>query len=198
MTKRFNGKMLPIKELLKLRKQIKSRKPDFVRQDAHKQKKLGRKWRRPKGLHSKIRLNLKGRGRNVSAGYRSPKKVRHLHKSGLWQCIIKSSRDFEGLDAKKSCLSISSSLGNRKRVAILKQAKERGFNVINIKNPDEYVKKIEDIMVLKKKVKKEEKKKEKDVKTEKKKEKLTEKVEEEKKKEIEKKEKDKILTKKDK
>lgn len=188
--------MLPIKELLEIRKQIKSRKPDFVRQDVHKQKKLGRKWRRPKGLHSKIRLNLKGRGKNVSAGYRSPKNVRHLHKSGLWQCIIKSSRDFEGLDAKKSCLIISSSLGNRKRVIILKQAKERGFNVLNIKNPDEYVKKIEDIMVLKRKAKKE--KKEKETKTEKKKEKLTEKVEEEKKKEIEKKERDKILTKKDK
>ncbi len=198
MTKRFNEKMLSIKELLDLRKHIKSRKPDFVRQDAHKQKKLGRKWRRPKGLHSKIRLNLKGRGRNVSVGYRSPKKVRNLHKSGLWQCIIKSSRDLEGLDAKKNCVIISSSLGNRKRVAILKQVKERGFNVLNIKNPDEYVKKIEDIMVLKRKEKKEKEKKGKEAKTEKKKEKLTEKVGEEKKKEIEKKEKDKILTKKDK
>ncbi len=184
--------MLPTKELLELRKQIKNKKPDFVRQDAHKQKRLGKKWRRPKGLHSKIRLNLKGRGKNVSAGYRGPKKVRHLHKSGLWRCIIKSSKDLEGLNAKESCLIISSSLGNRKKIALLKRAKELSFNVINIRNPDEYIKKIEEMMISKKKAKKE---KEKEVKTEKKK--LTEKASEETKKDIEKKEKDKILTKKD-
>ena len=194
--------MTSIKELLELRKQIKTRKPDFIRQDAHKKKRLGRKWRRPKGLHSKIRLKFRGRAKKVSSGYRSPKKVRDLHKSGLQQCIIKSSRDLEGLDAKKSGLIISSSLGNKKRVAILKQAKEMGFNVLNIKNPEEYIKKIEDIMILKKEAKKKKKEK-KVVKTGKKKEKLTEKVKEEEKKgvekkEIEKKEKDKILTRKDK
>lgn len=187
--------MLSIKELLELRKKIKNKKPDFARQDSHKQKKLGNKWRRPKGLHSKIRLNLKGRGKNVSIGYRGPKKVRHMHKSGLLQCIINSSKDLEGLNPKESCIIISSSVGNRKRIAILKRAKELGFNVVNIKNPDEYIKKIEEMVVSKKKAKKENGEKGKEVKTEKKK--LTENVDKEVKKDIEKKEKDKILTKKD-
>jgi|TARA_Y100000310_G_scaffold345671_1_gene468070 large subunit ribosomal protein L32e len=190
--------MLSIKELLELRKQIKNKKPDFVRQDAHKKKRLSKGWRRPRGLHSKVRLNLRGRGKNVSVGYRSPKKARQLHKSGLQQCIIRSTGDLEGLDAKKNCLVISSSLGDKKRILILKKSKELGFNILNIKNPDEYVKKIEEKISLRKKTKKEKEKKGKETKAEKKEEKLAEKVKEEDKKEIEKKEKDKILTKKDK
>ena len=62
--------MMSIKELLELRKQIKNKKPDFIRQDAHKKKKLGKKWRKARGLHSKIRLKLRGRGKFVSNGYR--------------------------------------------------------------------------------------------------------------------------------
>jgi large subunit ribosomal protein L32e len=187
--------MMPIKELLRLRKQIKSRKPDFIRQDAHKKKKLSRKWRKPKGLHSKIRLKFKGRAKRVSKGYGSPRKVRHLHKSGLQQCLIRSINELAGLDAKKNCLIISSSLGNKKRIVILKKAKEQGFNISNFDNPDDFIKKIEDKISLRKEEREE--KKAKSVKVEKKEEKLAENAKEEGKKEIEKKEKDKILIKKE-
>ena len=190
--------MKTIKELLEVRKQIKSKKPNFIRQDAHKKKRLSKEWRRPKGLHSKIRLNLGGRAKKVAVGYRSPKKVRGLHKSGLQQHIIRSMGDLEGLDAKKNCLIISSSLGDKNRVLILKKSKELGFNISNIKNPDEYIKGVEDRLSLRKKIKKEKEKKGKETKVEKNEEKLAEKVKEEDKKEAEKKEKDKILTKKDK
>ena len=197
MTKGLNKKMASIKELLELRRHIKSKKPDFIRQDFHKKKRLSRKWRRPKGWHSKIRLNLRGRAKKVSIGYRSPKIVRGLHKSGLLQKIIRSVNDLESLDSKKNCGIISSSVGTKKRVVILKKAKELGLNILNIKSPDKYIKEVEDKINLRKKakeVKKGEKKEAKKV--EKKEEKLTEKVDEVSKKEIEKKEKDKVLTKK--
>ncbi len=190
--------MESIKELLELRKQIKSKKPNFIRQDTHKKKRLDKKWKRPKGLHSKIRLKFKGRAKSISAGYRSPKKIRHLHKSGLQQCIVKSLQDLESLDAKKNCLIISSSLGKKKKIIVLKKAKEHGFSILNIRNSDEYIKKIEDEISLRKKTKREKKEEKKEIKVEKKKEKLAEKVSEEEKKEVEKKEKDKVLTKKEK
>ena len=196
--KNANNKMKSIKELLELRKQIKSKKPDFIRQDFHKKKRLSRKWRRPKGWHSKIRLNLRGRAKKVSIGYRSPKIVRGLHKSGLLQNIIRSVNDLEGLDSKKNCGIISYSVGTKKRVVILKKAKELGLNILNIKNPDKYIKEVEDKINLRKKAKEVKTVKEKDAKkVEKKEEKLTEKVDEVSKKEIEKKEKDKVLTKKE-
>ena len=153
MIKRLNKKMASIKSLLELRRYIKSKKPDFIRQDFHKNKRLGKKWRRPKGLHSKVRLRLKGRSKNLSIGYRSPKIVRGMHKSGLQQCIIRSIKDLEGLDAKKYCVIISSSLGTKKKIVILKKAREGGFNIVNIGNPDEYIKRVEEGINLRKKAK---------------------------------------------
>lgn len=205
LERKSDNKMKSVEELLGLRKQIKSKKPNFIRQDYHKKKRLSNKWRRPKGLHSKIRLQFRGRAKCVSAGYGSPRKVRHLHKSGLQQCLIRSAKDLEGLDAKKNCLVISSSLGDKKRIVILKKAKEQGFNVLNFNNPDDYIKKVEDKINVRKKKKAEEKTKAKETKKAgKKEEKVAEKVKEEEKqqlrdkKDVEKKEKDRILTKKDK
>lgn len=185
--------MKSVKELLDIRKRIKNKKPDFIRQDAHKKKKLYKKWRRPKGLHSKMRLKLKGRSKKLSAGYRSPKITRFLHKSGLKQDMIRSMNDLEGLDIKKNGLIISSSFGNKKKLDILKEAIKRGFTILNIKNPEDHIKNIEDHFSLKKKEKEIQKK---IVKTEKKEKKLTETVKEGDNKKIEKREKDKLLTKK--
>ena len=149
--------MASIKDLLELRKQIKSKKPSFIRQDFHKKKKLGKKWRRPTGLHAKMRTRPRGRPRAISIGYRGPKMVRGMHKTGLKQFIIRSVNDLEGLDAKKDGLVISSSLGAKKRIVILKRAKELGLNILNIKSPEEYVKNVEDKINLRRKINKEEK-----------------------------------------
>jgi large subunit ribosomal protein L32e len=197
--------MTTIKELLELRKQIKNKKPNFIRQDTHKKKRLSRTWRKPKGLHSKLRLKHRGRAKPISQGYRSPKKVKHLHKNGLQECIIRSINDLRGLDNKKSGLIISSALGNKKKIIILKKAKELGLNVLNIKGPDEYIKNVEDKINLRKKIKEEEKAKlketkkdEKGIDKENKKENVAEKVSNEQEKDIEKKETDKTLIKKEK
>ena len=189
--------MSSIKELLELRKQIKNKKPDFIRQDAHKKKRLGGKWRRPKGLHSKIRLKFRGKAKKVSLGYRGPRIVRHMHKSGLKPFIVKSASDLERSNPKENILIIASPLGDKKRISILKMAIEKGFSILNFKNPEVYIKKIEDRIRSRKEFKKEkkEKNKKKEIKTEEKKEKLSGKSEEIKK-ESEKKEKDKLLTKK--
>jgi len=187
--------MKSVKELLELRKQIKSKKPDFIRQDFHKKKRLAKKWRRPKGLQSKIRLKFRGKPKGVSIGYRGPKIVRGMNKTGLKQVFIRSINDLEGLDAKIDGLIISSSFGAKKRIVILKKAKELGLSILNIKSPDEYIKKVEDKINLRKKNKKEEKVKVKDTEKENKKE---EKVSNEQEKDIEKKEKDKVLIKKEK
>lgn len=190
--------MSSIKELLELRKQIKNRKPNFIRQDSHKKKRLGEKWRRPKGLHSKVRLKFRGRAKKVSSGYRNPREVRHMHKSGLKPFIVRSTVDLARLNPEENLLIIASSLGDKKRISILKEAVEKGFAILNFENPEVYIKKIEDRIKLRKELKKGRKEmgKKKEVKGEEKKEKVTEKAEVDKK-EAEKKEKDRLLTKRD-
>ena len=186
-----------MKALLELRKKMKRRKPDFVRQDIHKKTKLSKKWRKPKGYHAKMRQGKGGRRKTISTGYGTPKKVRGLTKEGLKPVLIRS-LNLEGINAKEEGIIISSKLGSRKRVEIIKEAQKKGIAIINIKNADEYLKKIEDKLKVKEeqKKKRDEKKKEKEEKEKKKEAKdLTDKLSEEEKKEKDKIEKDKLLTK---
>lgn len=143
--------MTSIEQLLQIRKQIKTRKPEFIRQDTNKKKRLEKKWRKPKGIHSKLLQKLKGRPKSVSQGYRSPKKVRGLHKSGLKQVRISSLKELNALEPKKDCIILSSALGVKKKISILSKAKELGFNIVNLKSVEERIKRIQEKISLNKK-----------------------------------------------
>ena len=60
-------------DLLKIRKRIKTRKPKFIRQDAHKKKEVNDKWRKPKGRDNQMRLKRKGYPQVVSIGFKKSK-----------------------------------------------------------------------------------------------------------------------------
>jgi len=188
---------MKIEELIELRRRIKSKKPDFVRQDFHK-KRLKKKWRKPRGLHSKVRLMFKGKPKKVSTGFSAPKKVRGLHRSGLKPILVDSLKDISRIKKENDGAVIGSAVGLKKRYEIVKKLKEKEIKILNIKDVEKYLKKIEDGLNLRKDRKKKlkEKKEKKKGEKEKKEEKLTEKVTGEEKKIEEKKKKDKILTKK--
>ena len=181
-----------IKNLLEVRERLKGRKPEFIRRDFHKRKRLKRNWRKPTGLDSKVRRRLKGRQMRISQGYRSPRKVRGLHKSGLMQVRVCSLKDLEGLEPKKECIVISSAVGAKKKLEILNKAKSSGFNIVN-SNVEAHIKKVQERISSGKK-KKEEKKNE-IQETKAKEEKIPEKAEEKDVNDAGKKEKDKVLTK---
>ena len=188
---------MELKELLDLRKKSKKKKPDFVRQDFHK-KRLGKKWKKPRGLQSKVRLRLKGKPRRISTGFGAPKKVRCLDKSGLNPVLINSFNDINKIKKEKEGAVIGKSVGLKKRYGIVKKLKELQIAVLNIKDVEKYLKKVEDGLNARKEKKKKlkEKKEKKKEEKPKKEEKLAEKLTEEEKKGKDKKEKDKILTKK--
>ena len=182
---------------VELRNKIKKKKPKFIRQDAHKKSKLAKNWRKPRGYHAKMRLGKAGKRVTVKTGYGSPKKAKGLTKEGLTPVLITSA---DTSDINEQGIIISSTIGKKKKLDLLKEAKEKPLKIINIKDIDKAIKEIEDKMVTRKEAKKkrEKVKKEKAEKAKpKKKEDLAEKVNEEDKKEKEKKEKDKLLTKRD-
>jgi len=191
-------------ELLELREKIKNKKPDFVRQEYKRRKTLAEKWRKPKGLQSKMRRKFKGRRKSPSTGYGSPKEIKGFDVSGLKQIYVNSINDLENVDAKEEGIILSTRIGLRKKIEIIKKATEKKIKILNIKNTEEFLKKVEE-QRKKDKEKREEKTKEKEKKkkekekkvAEKKKEKLSEKLTEEEKKEKEKKEQDKLLTQKE-
>lgn len=198
------------KELLDLRKKIKRKKPSFTSQDSHKRARINKKWRRPKGWQSKIRLNKRGYRKKVSPGYGSPKKIYGLHPAGLKPVLISSMEDIEKLDPKNEGAIIAKTTGQKKRVQLIKKAREKDISILNVKDPAKFIKQVEEKFRKKQEKKKEKeaeksrKKKEQEEKSRKetqksetKKDELGEKVSEEVKKEEEKKEKDKLLTRKE-
>ena len=189
-------------DAIKLRKSIKGKKPDFVRQDAHKKKKLASSWRKPRGLQSKMRLAKKGYRKSVTVGYGSPRAARGLDKSGLMPVNVSTIRELEALDKNKEGAVISANVGRKKKADLLRKAESLNISVLNIKDIKAYLQNLEKEMKEKKAEKEAEKKKKEQKKEQLKKEAekkktIEETLSEDDKKKKEKEEKDKLLTKKD-
>lgn len=139
------------KDMLKKRKEIKSKKPKFLRQDIHKKKKLKPVWRKARGLQSKVRLNISGYRKKVTSGYSSPKEVRGLHASGLKQILVSNLNELKNIDNKTEGIIISSNVGTLKRYEIIKKAIEMKINILNFKDPNKFVSDFEALIESKKK-----------------------------------------------
>ncbi|NQU98357.1 hypothetical protein HQ533_02735 [Candidatus Woesearchaeota archaeon] len=154
-------------------------KPNFIRTDAHKKKRLGFKWRKPKGLQNKRRLRKRGYLPVVKTGYRTSNKDRGISKKGLSIVWIDNVSKLEVLDKNSQSVIISSNVGIKKRLTIIQEAKKKGIQVINF-DVEKKIKQITDLMESKKKQKeikekeKVDKKKEEDKKKKKEKEKTIE------------------------
>jgi len=119
------------KRLLNVRKKQKSKKPKFLQTDSHKKKKLEDKWKKPDGIHNKMRYHVKGKGPRVNAGYGSPALVRGLHPSGFEEIIVKNPKDLESIKMEKQAARIAHTVGKRKRDLIEKKAAELGLKILN-------------------------------------------------------------------
>ena len=116
--------------------EVRKRKPSFVRKDSNKYN-FRAKWRKPRGLHNKMRLKRSGHGVRPSVGYGVPKEIYGLHRSGLAIVNVSCLKDVEGLDPKKQGLMLSSCLGLRKKVMLL--SKIKNFRVFNVKNVEQFL-----------------------------------------------------------
>ena len=123
------------KEKLLVRKQIKKRTPKFVREEWFRYKRIPKSWRRPDGITSKMRINLKYRPSKVRIGFRGPKEVRGLHPSGFEEIMAYNVADLESVDPKKQAVRIGSTVGTKKRLEIAKRAEELEIRILNMKVP---------------------------------------------------------------
>jgi len=120
-----------IKRLLELRKEIAKRRPEFVRQESWRYKRVKPNWRRPRGIDSKMRMEVKGWPKRVKVGYRGPKKVRGLHPSGYKEVLIHNPKELEGINPEVEAIRIAHTVGAKKRKEILEKAKKLGIKVLN-------------------------------------------------------------------
>ena len=110
---------------------ISGRRPAFKRQEWFRYSKLGEMWRRPKGIHSKMKRNLGRRPPVVDIGYRGPKAARGLHPSGFEEVMVYNIDGLEGIDPKIQAVRIGGTVGTKKRIQIEDRAQELGIRVLN-------------------------------------------------------------------
>ncbi len=121
----------PFKQLVELRAKLKERIPKFLRVNYARYDKIDDSWRKQRGRHNTIRRSIKGAGNKVSIGYGIPAKMKHLHPSGYKEVLVRNLRDVEKVDPKIEAIRIASNVGLKKRLEILRVAKERGIYVLN-------------------------------------------------------------------
>ncbi len=112
-------------------------KKKFLRQNAKNLKRVKKKWRKPRGIHSKLRIHKKSRGNVPTPGYGSPKATRGLHPSGLNEVLIFNIQDLDAINPKTHSCRVGSTVGRKKRVGILKKAKEMNIKVLNPQRAEE-------------------------------------------------------------
>jgi len=119
-------------EKIRLRKQIKNRTPEFLREEWFRYKKIPMNWRRPDGMTSKMRINLKYRPSKVRIGFRGPKDARGLHPSGFEEVMVYNVNDLGRINKDTQAARIGSSVGTKKRLEIEKKAEELEVRILNI------------------------------------------------------------------
>ena len=120
------------KAALIVRKAQRASMPKFRRQEWFRYFRLARTgWRKPNGLQSKQRLNMKYRTPMVRIGHRKVASVRGLHPSGFEEVLVKNPSDLDGLNPETQAVRISAAVGNRKRTIIHTRADQLGLRILN-------------------------------------------------------------------
>jgi len=117
--------------LLRVRARQKAKKPEFNFHDSHKKKRLGTSWRKPRGLHNKLRQQVAAKGKLVRPGFGSPAAVRGFHPSGLPEVLVNNVAELT--KAQGCAVRIAAAVGMKKRLEIQAKAAEMGLKVLNPK-----------------------------------------------------------------
>jgi len=120
-----------LERLLRVRRVLKSKKPEFRRYQAHKKKALDDSWRRPRGIHNKLRRRFAGKGNVVQVGYGAPRAVRGLHPSGYEEVLVRTVEELEAVDPARQVVRIASTVGTKKRLEIERRAEVLGVRILN-------------------------------------------------------------------
>ncbi|MHA1213882.1 MAG: 50S ribosomal protein L32e [Candidatus Hodarchaeales archaeon] len=117
--------------LLRVREKLRKRRPTFRRVESWRYKRVGQRWRRPRGIDSKAREKKKGWPKLPTIGYRSPKEIRNKTPTGMEEILIYSVADLSLIDPNTQVARIGSKVGLRKREKIIMEAELQNIHILN-------------------------------------------------------------------
>ena len=109
--------------------------PKFVRRSWDRFLRLGKKskkkrvWRRPKGRHSKTREKMKGYPASVEIGYGTKKETRGKIREKT-PVVVYNLKELGRI--KKDEIAIIGKMGKKKKIEIVKIAKEKNIPLLNV------------------------------------------------------------------
>lgn len=103
--------------------------PKFNVPNYGRKKRIKIRWRRPRGIDSKKKIEIKYMGAVPKIGWRGAKKERGLHPSGLREVLISSPKELDKIGGGV-LVRISSRVGKRKRKEITAKASSLGLKVV--------------------------------------------------------------------
>ncbi len=102
---------------------------EFTKHDAGKLKRVGSSWRLPRGKKNRDRLQRRGHRKLPQEGFRRAREERGKI-NGKEVFLLHSLSEISQLN-QDNIVIISSSVGKRKREALLKACTEKGIEVLN-------------------------------------------------------------------
>ncbi len=119
------------RRLLKVRKKLSQNRPKFNAFESWRFVKIKSRWKKPRGIDNKMRTNEKGWPKVANIGWGGPAAVRGLHPTGKEDVLIHNVSDLKTIDKDTQVARIGRTVGGKKRVHILEEAKKLGVKILN-------------------------------------------------------------------
>lgn len=125
-----------LEEIKKAILKLKKKHPKFVRSNfgRDKRKRVKDNWRKPRGIDNKKRIGMKYAGKRPKIGYKQPESIRFRRRSGKLEFLVHNVQDLQKIPSKEEYIAvIAHDVGKKKRLEIIKVAKDMGVEIANPK-----------------------------------------------------------------
>lgn len=101
---------------------------------AKNRKGVKERWRKPRGIDSKIRVEKKGHGATPKVGYKNHSAVRFARKDGTFEHLVHNERELLAIAGDKTKVAVlAHGLSRRTWASLQKAAASKGIRIVNRK-----------------------------------------------------------------